>query len=301
MNRDHKLSTRKRSARLQLSRYTFFYHPGGESAENLQFMEIIDKQFLETPWYGSRQMVRFMKRNNLQCGRRRVRRLMRLMRLVPICKAPNTSKKHPRHKIWPYLLRNMVSICKAPNTSKKHPQHKIWPYLLRNMVIDRPNQVWCADITYIPMQHGFIYMVAIMDWATRKVLSWRLSDRMDADFCVGALKEALAKYGKPEIFNTDQGSQFTGGAWIEVLTDAKIKISMNERGVWHDNRMIEWLWRSLKYECVYLHAFETGSQARAGIGKWLAYYNAERPHSTHGILTPDEAYGSKTEPMKLAA
>ena len=140
-----------------------------------------------------------------------------------------------------------------------------------------------------------------VDWATRKVLSWRLSNSMDADFCLEALKEAIVKYGKPEIFNTDQGSQFTSGAWIDVLSDAKIKISMDGKGAWRDNRMIERLWRSLKYECVYLHAFETGSQARAGIGKWLAYYNAERPHSTHGILTPNEAYDSKTGPMKLAA
>jgi len=159
----------------------------------------------------------------------------------------------------------------------------------------------CADITYIPMRRGFLYLVAIMDWATRKVLSWRLSNSMDADFCVEALKEAVSKYGKPEIFNTDQGSQFTSSAWIDVLSDAKIKISMDGKGAWRDNRMIERLWRSLKYECVYLHAFETGSQLRAGIGKWLAYYNADRPHSTHGILTPDEVYDKKIIPMKLAA
>jgi putative transposase len=168
-------------------------------------------------------------------------------------------------------------------------------------VIDRPNQVWCADITYIPMPRGFLYLVAIMDWYSRKVLAWRLSNSMDADFCVEALKEALAKYGRPEIFNTDQGSQFTSGAWIDVLTDAKVKISMDGKGAWRDNRMIERLWRSLKYECVYLNAFETGSEMRAGIGKWLTYYNSERPHSTHGILPPEEAYVSKTEPMRLAA
>ena len=158
-------------------------------------MEIIDKQFLETPWYGSRQMARYMKRNGHLCGRRRLRRLMRLMRLVP--------------------------IYQEPTTSKKHPQHKIWPYVLRNMVIDRPNQVRCADITYIPMRRGFLYLVAIMDWYSRKVLAWRLSNSMDADFCVEALKEAIAKHGTPEIFNSDQGSQFTSGAWIDVLTDAK--------------------------------------------------------------------------------
>ena len=167
----------------------------------------------------------------------------------------------------------------------------------------------CADITYIPMRRGFLYLVAIMDWYSRRVLAWRLSNSMDVDFCVEALKDALAKYGKPETFNTDQGSQFTSGAWIDVLIDvlmdvlmdAKIKISMDGKGAWRDNRMIERLWRSLKYECVYLNAFETGSEMRAGIGKWLTYYNAERPHSTHGILTSDEAYESKTEPIRRAA
>jgi putative transposase len=275
MSKDHKLSVRRQCVLLTLARSTLYYQPKGESAENLRFMEIIDEQFLETPWYGSRQMARYMKRNNHTCGRHRVRRLMRLMRWVP--------------------------IYQEPNTSKKHPQHKIWPYLLRNVVINRSNQVWCADVTYIPMQRGFLYLVAIVDWHSRKVLAWRLSNSMDTTFCVEALKEALAKHGTPEIFNTDQGSQFTSGDWIDVLTDAKIKISMDGKGRWIDNRMLERLWRSLKYECVYLHAFETGSQANAGIGKWLAYYNAERPHSTHGILTPDEAYLSKTEPMRLAA
>ena len=177
VSKDHKLSMRRQCALLTLSRSSLYYEPKGESAENLCFMEIIDKQFLETPWYGSRQMAQFMKRNNHQCGRHRVRRLMRLMRLVP--------------------------IYQEPNTSKKHPQHKIWPYLLRNAVIDRPNQVWCADISYIPMQRGFLYLVAIMDWHSRKVLAWRLSNNMDADFCVEALKEALDKHGRPEIFNTD--------------------------------------------------------------------------------------------------
>ena len=275
VSKDHKLSVRRQCALLTLSRSNLYYQPKGESAENLRFMEIIDKQFLETPWYGSRQMARYMKRNDHKCGRHRVRRLMRLMRLVP--------------------------IYQEPNTSKKHPQHKIWPYLLRNVVIDRPNQVWCADITYIPMRRGFLYLVAIMDWYSRKILAWRLSNSMDAEFCVEALKDALAKHGTPEIFNTDQGSQFTSGVWIDVLADAKVKISMDGKGRWIDHRMIERLWRSLKYECVYLHAFERGSEAKAGIRKWLEYYNAERPHSTHGILTPDEAYVRKTEPMRLAA
>ena len=275
VSKDHKLSLRRQCALLTLARSNLYYEPKGESAENLRFMEIIDKQFLETPWYGSRQMARLMKRHDHKCGRHRVRRLMRLMRLMP--------------------------IYQEPNTSKKHPQHKIWPYLLRNVVIDRPNQVWCADITYIPMRRGFLYLVAIMDWYSRKVLAWRLSNSMDAEFCVEALKEALAAHGTPEVFNTDQGSQFTSGDWIDVLSDAKIKISMDGKGRWIDNRMIERLWRSLKYECVYLHAFERGSEAKAGIRKWLEYYNVERPHSNHGILTLDEAYARKTEPVRLAA
>ena len=275
VSKDHELSQRRQCALLQLSRSTLYYRPKGESAENLRFMEIIDKQFLETPWYGSRQMARHMKRQGHKCGRHRVRRLMRLMRLVPIYQEPNTSKKHPAHKIYPYLLKGLA--------------------------ITRPNQVWCADITYIRMERGFLYLVAIMDWYSRKVLAWRLSNTLEADFCVAALKEALANYGPPEIFNTDQGSQFTSSDWIDELKEAKVKISMDGKGRWVDNRMIERLWRSLKYECVYLRAFETGSQAREGIGRWLAYYNAERPHSTHGILTPDEVHANQTEPMRIAA
>ena len=269
------MSVRRQCVLLSLSRSSLYYRPRGESTENLRFMAIIDKQFLETPWYGSRQMARYMQRQGEKCGRHRVRRLMRLMRLVPIYQTPNTSKKHPRHKIYPYLLRGLT--------------------------IDRPNQVWCFDITYIPMRRGFLYLVAIMGWHSRKVLSWRLSNSMEADFCIEAFNEALATYGKPEIMNSDQGSQFTGFEWTQALKDAGVKISMDGRGRWIDIRMIERLWRSLKYECVYLNAFEAGSQMRAGIGKWLTYYNSERPHSTHGILTPDEAYERKTEPMRLAA
>jgi len=275
VSRDQDLSVRRQCKLLSLVRSGFYYSPKGESAANLRFMEIIDKQFLETPWYGSRQMARHMQRQGHKCGRHRVRRLMRLMRLVPIYQTPNTSEKHPHHKIYPYLLRGMV--------------------------IDRPNQVWCTDITYIPMRRGFLYLVAVMDWATRKVLAWRISNTLDADFCIKALKEALAKYGAPGIFNTDQGSQFTSYEFTQVLKDADVKISMDGRGRWIDNRMIERLWRSLKYECVYLRAFETGSEAKAEIGKWLAYYNTERPHSTHGILTPREAYDRKTQPTRLAA
>jgi len=269
------MSVRRQCVLLSLSRSTLYYQPRGESAENLRFMEIIDKQFLETPWYGSRQMARHMQREGHKCGRHRVRRLMKLMRLIPIYQEPKTSKKHPTHKIYPYLLRDLP--------------------------ITRPNQVWCTDITYIPMRRGFLYLVAIIDWYSRKVLSWQISNAMDVGFCIEALKDALARYGSPEIFNSDQGSQFTSTDFTDVLRDAKVKISMDGRGRWIDNRMIERLWRSLKYECVYLNAFETGSEARGGIGAWISYYNEKRPHSSHGLLTPAEAYDTQDPNLKAAA
>lgn len=270
-----RLSVRSQCKLLSLTRSNLYYTPKGESSETLALMRIIDRQFLQTPWYGSRQMARWMQRQGYRCGRHRVRRLMRLM--------------------------GLVAIYQTPNTSKKHPEHKVYPYLLKDMEIDRPNQVWCADITYIPMHRGFLYLVAIMDWFSRRVLSWRVSNSMDASFCLEALQEAFSRYGKPEIMNTDQGSQFTGLEWTDTLKDAEVKISMDGRGRWIDNRMVERLWRSLKYECVYLHAFETGSDAKRQIGNWISYYNTERPHSSHGRLTPNEAYENKPIHEKLAA
>jgi len=221
-------------------------------------------QFLETPWYGSRQMAWHLRRDGHAVGRKRVRRLMAVMRLVPIYQRPRTT---------------------VPNS-----EHRVWPYLLRGMVIDRPNQVWCTDVTYIPMRRGFLYLVAVMDWATRKVLSWRVSNTMDVEFCIEALEEALARFGRPEIFNTDQGSQFTSPRFTGVLQQAGVRISMDGRGRWMDNVFIERLWRSLKYECIYLHAFETGSELRAGFSNWIGYYNARRPHSTLAGRTLNEAY-----------
>jgi putative transposase len=237
-------------------------------------MRLIDAQFQEAPWYGSRQMARHLQREGYTVGRKRVRRLMAKMGLAPI-----------------YL---------RPRTTVPHPEHRVYPYLLRDLAIDRPNQVWCADITYIPMRRGFLYLVAIMDWTSRKVLAWRVSHTMDVEFCLEALEEAMAGFGKPEIFNTDQGSQFTSPRFTGMLRDAGTRISMDGRGRWMDNVFIERLWRSLKYECVYLHAFETGSELRAGLSRWIGYYNARRPHSTLEGRTPDEAYGAmKTE--RLAA
>ena len=270
-----KLSIVRQCVLVAISRATFYRQPVSERTENLRLMRLIDQQFLETPWYGSRQMARHLRRHGWRLGRQRVRRLMGKIGLVPIYQKPRTSEPHPRHKVYPYLLRGLD--------------------------IDRTDQVWCADITYIPMRRGFLYLVAIMDWASRKVLAWRLSNTMYADFCVAALDEALGRYGRPEIFNTDQGSQFTSLAFTTVLKDAGVRISMDGRGRWMDNVFIERLWRSLKYECVFLNAFETGGEARAGIGRWIDYYNADRPHSALAGKTPDEAYAIEPLTEKLAA
>lgn len=259
---------------VSISRSGFYHRPAGETPLNLALMRLVDAQFLETPWYGSRQMARHLRREGYMVGRKRVRRLMAKMGLAP--------------------------IYQRPRTTVPHPQHRVWPYLLRDLLVDRPNQVWCADITYIPMRRGFLYLVAVMDWATRKVLAWRVSNTMDVEFCIEALEEALARFGRPEIFNSDQGSQFTSPRFTGVLQSAGVRISMDGRGRWMDNVFIERLWRSLKYECVYLHAFETGSELRAGLTKWIGYYNAGRPHSGLGGQTPDEAYGVG-EMIRLAA
>ena len=269
-----KLSVARQCELVSISRSGFYYQPAGETPLNLMLMRLIDEQFLETPWYGSRQMARHLRRAGYSVGRKRIRRLMARMDLVP--------------------------IYQRPRTTVPHPDHQVYPYLLREMVIDRPNQVWCADITYIPMRRGFLYLVAMMDWSTRKVLSWRVSNTMDVEFCIEALEEALARFGRPDIFNTDQGSQFTSPRFTGVLRDARVRISMDGRGRWMDNVFIERLWRSLKYECIYLHAFETGVELRAGLAYWIGYYNARRPHSTLAGRTPDEAYGA-TGTEKLAA
>jgi putative transposase len=261
------LSVVRQCELVSISRSGFYYQPVGETELNLALMRLIDARFLETPWYGSRQMASHLRREGYKVGRKRIRRLMAKMGLAP--------------------------IYQRPRTTVPHPEHRIYPYLLREMAITRPNQVWCADITYIPMRRGFLYLVAVMDWATRKVLSWRVSNTMDAEFCLAALEEALARFGRPEIFNTDQGSQFTSPRFTAVLLEAGVRISMDGRGRWMDNVFIERLWRSLKYECVYLHAFETGSELRAGLSWWIGYYNERRPHSTLAGCTPDEAYGER--------
>ena len=276
MIRHHpELSLSRQCDILAISRSSFYYTPKGESPENLTLMRRIDELFLKYPFYGSRQMVRQLCREDVCVGRHRVRRLMRLM--------------------------GLEAIYQAPRTSDPHPHHRIYPYLLRKLKITRPNHVWCADITYIPVQRGFLYLVAIMDWATRKVLAWRLSNTMDAEFCVDALNEALSKYGKPEIFNTDQGSQFTSFDFTGVLKKAEITISMDGRGRCMDNIFIERLWRSLKYEAVYLHEMTDGFVAERVIGEWIDFYNTERPHSAHAGRTPAEAYATvgTRQPMDM--
>ena len=265
VRRDHPgLSLSRQCQILSISRSSFYYAAKGESPENLALMRRIDALFLKYPFYGSRQMVRQLLREGDRVGRHRVRRLMRLM--------------------------GLEAIYQAPRTSTPHPEHRIYPYLLKGMVIERPNQVWCADITYIPVQHGFMYLVAIMDWASRHVLAWRLSNTMDAEFCVEALEAALSHYGKPEIFNTDQGSQFTSLDFTAVLKDAKVEISMDGRGRYMDNIFIERLWRSLKYEAIYLHELTDGFMAERVIDDWIGFYNTERPHSALAGRTPLEAY-----------
>ena len=268
ITREHpELSLSRQCEVLSISRSSFYYAPMGESPATLALMRRIDELFLKYPFYGSRQMARQLRRQGVRVGRHRVRRLMRLM--------------------------GLAAIYQAPRTSAPHPEHRVYPYLLKGMAIARPNQVWCADITYIPVQRGFLYLVAIMDWATRHVLAWRLSNTMDAGFCVEALNEALARYGKPEIFNTDQGSQFTSFDFTGVLKEAGVVISMDGRGRCMDNIFIERLWRSLKYEAVYLHELTDGFRAERVIRDWIDFYNTERPHSALGDRTPAEAYGAR--------
>ena len=262
INREHpRLSLVRQCALLDLSRSSLYYHPKGLDESDLELMALIDRQYMETPFYGSRRMMAWLRRQGRQVSRKRVKRLMRIM--------------------------GITAIYQPPNTSKPARGHRMYPYLLRDVEVNRANQVWCADITYIPMAHGFMYLVAIMDWYSRYVLAWRLSNTMDSDFCVEALEEALSK-GTPGIFNTDQGSQFTGEAFTGVLLRHNIQISMDGKGRCRDNVFVERLWRSLKYEEVYLKGYQRVPEAREGIGAYLRFYNEERPHQALGYRTPRE-------------
>jgi putative transposase len=270
------LSIARQAKLLGVSRSSVYYRPKPDSTEELDLLKRIDEIFTENPMYGSRRLQAMLKREGVLVGRRRIRRLMRKLGL------------------W--------AVTPKPNTSKPHPEHKIYPYLLRDMTIDQANQVWATDITYIPMRRGFLYLVAILDWATRRVLAWRLSNTLTADFCVDALQEAITKYGTPGIFNTDQGSQFTSEQFTGVLKEHKIQISMDGRGRCHDNIFVERLWWTVKHEWVYLRPAENGIEQKRSLAECFDWYNRRRPHQSLDWQTPDEAYfASRAGDLPMAA
>jgi putative transposase len=270
---DERVSLVRQCRLVGVSRSSIYYRPNATDPVTLELMRRIDEQFLRTPFYGSRKMAAWLREQGHVVGRDRVRRLMRLL--------------------------GLAAIYQKPRTSTPHPEHRIYPYLLRNLTIDRPGQVWCADVTYIPMARGFVYLVAIMDWFSRYVLSWRLSVSLHADFCVDALEAALARHGKPLIFNSDQGSQFTSEAFTDVLRAKRVDISMDGKGRCMDNIFIERLWRSLKYEEVYLKAYATVAEAKAGIGSWIGFYNEERLHQALGYRTPIEVFADGADAVDM--
>ena len=264
IDREHELPLVRQAALLKLSRGGLYYKNRPVTAAALGIMRRIDELHLEYPFAGSRMLRDLLRGEGVGIGRERVARMMRRM--------------------------GVVAIYRRPNTSKPGPGHKIYPYLLRGLTIDRPNQVWAMDITYIPMARGFVYLAAVVDWFTRRILSWRVSTGMEVDFCLEAVEEALAKHGRPTIFNTDQGSQFTSAAFTGLLLENTIAISMDGRGAWRDNVFVERVWRSVKYEEVYLRAYNSVAEARASIGRYLDFYNRKRPHSSLDARTPDQAY-----------
>jgi len=274
IDRKHALPLVRQARELGISRGSVYYLPRPVSPADLAIMRRIDELHLEFPFAGSRMLRDLLRQEGTTIGRLHVASLMKKMAIEAIYRRPNTSKPAPGHKIYPYLLRRLPIV--------------------------RPNQVWASDISYIPMAKGFVYLVAIVDWFSRKVLAWRVSITMQADFCVEALEEALGRYGNPEIFNTDQGSQFTGMAFTGVLLREKVAISMDGRGAWRDNVIVERLWRSVKYEEVYLHAYSAVSEARGSIGRYLGFYNSRRPHSSLAARTPDQTYFDNL-PVKMAA
>jgi len=258
---------------LKVSRSSFYYIPRERCQEDLELMYLIDQQHLEAPYYGSRKMRVHLQHKGHPVNRKRVQRMMRTMGIQAV---------YPR-----------------PRTSIPGDGHKIYPYLLKGLRIDRPNQVWATDISYIPLARGFMYLVAIIDWHSRKVLSWRVSNTMDTGFCVDALEEALQRHGTPEIFNTDQGVQFTSEAFTGALKEQGIRISMDGKGCYHDNIFVERLWRSVKYECVYLTAFENGHHLKQALNRYFRHYNQTRYHQSLDYETPDEVYYE--QPLTLAA
>lgn len=264
INRQHELPIARQAKVLNISRGSVYYLPRPASATDLAMMRRMDELHLDFPFAGSRMLRDLLNAEGIKVGRCHVATLMKRMEIE--------------------------ALYRKPNTSKPAPGHKIYPYLLRNVAVTRPNQVWAMDITYIPMARGFVYLTAVVDWFSRRVLAWRLSITMEVEFCLEAVTEALARHGRPGIFNTDQGSQFTSGAFTGVLLEHGIAISMDGKGAWRDNVFVERIWRSVKYEEVYLRAYDTVTEARASIGRYLGFYNARRPHSSLDRQTPDQAY-----------
>ena len=274
IDRTHDLPITKQAEVLNISRGSVYYLPRPVSETDLAIMRQLDRLHLESPFAGSRMLRGLLAAEGCQIGRRHVKTLMRRM--------------------------GIEALYRRPRTTTPEPGHKIYPYLLRGIAITRPNQVWAMDITYIPMARGFVYLAVVLDWFSRRVVAWRLSITMESSFCVAALEDAVARYGKPDIFNTDQGSQFTAAAFTDVLAEKGITISMDGKGAWRDNVFVERLWRSVKYEEVYLRAYESVSDARSSIGCYLDFYNTRRPHQSLDGDTPDHAYFTKL-PLRVAA
>jgi putative transposase len=275
IDRGHALALATQARLLGIARSTVYREPQPVSATDLTVMRRIDELHLNYPFAGSRMLRAMLMNEGIAIGRTHVRALMRRM--------------------------GIEALYRRPRTSKPAPGHKIYPYLLRDVAITRPSQVWGADITYIPMAKGFVYLVVVLDWFSRRALSWRVSITLEADFCVEALEEALARHGKPEVFNTDRGSQFTSEPFTGLLLNNEIAISMDGKGAWRDNVFVERLWRTIKYEEVYIRAYDTVVEARASIGRYLDFYNAGRPHSHHGGQTPDQVWTASVPPVRVAA
>jgi len=277
IRRDEKLPVVRQCQILALPRSTAYYKPQPVPEADLALMRRMDALHLDFPFAGSRMLRDLLRLEGHEVGRKRVARLMRLMRLM-----------------------GLEALYRKRNTSRRHPQHAVFPYLLRDLKIDRPNQVWAMDITYLPMQRGFVYLAVVLDWATRRILSFRLSNSLTTDFCIEAVEEAIARHGKPEIFNTDQGSQFTSSDFIGLLQSHGIRISMDGKGCWRDNVFVERLWKTIKYEEVYLHGYESVSAARQALSRYITFYNSRRPHSSLDGKTPDRVYFTQL-PQQLAA
>ncbi len=275
IDREHDLSLTRQAEALAISRGSVYYQPQPLSQATLALMRLIDKLHLDHPYAGARMLRDLLRLRGIKVGRRRVGRLMQKM--------------------------GIEALYRKPNTSRKHPENPVYPYWLRHLKVERPNQVWAMDITYIPMARGFIYLAAVIDWYSRKVLSWRVSITMDVQFCLDGVIDAIDKYGTPEIMNTDQGSQFTSVAFTDLLKQHHIRISMDGKGCWRDNVFVERLWRTVKYEEVYLRAYDSVSQARGSLARYLDFYNTERPHSSLDGIPPDQFYYNNLLPLPMAA